>query len=94
MEYKEMIKGFIEQAVNFGLKVEERRGLSRSGRSRMMKVVSMIDEKLVELTDMILDQEKPQIKLLEKIGQPCSLLVVVRVNPHKKGDFNPVSISG
>lgn len=75
LEYKEMIKGFIEQAVNFGLKVEERRGLSRSGRSRMMKVVSMIDEKLVELTDMILDQEKPQIKLLEKIGQLQGLLV-------------------
>ncbi len=75
LEYKEMIKGFIEQAVNFGLKVEERRGLSRTGRSRMMKVVSMIDEKLVELTDLILDQEKPQIKLLEKIGQLQGLLV-------------------
>lgn len=75
LEYKEMIKGFVEQAVNFGLKVEEHRGLSRSGRSRMMKVVSMIDEKLVELTDMILDQEKPQIKLLEKIGQLQGLLV-------------------
>lgn len=75
LEYKEMIKGFIEQAVNFGLKVEERRGLSRSGRSRMMKVVSMVDEKLVELTDLILDQEKPQIQLLEKIGQLQGLLV-------------------
>lgn len=75
LEYKEMIKGFIEQAVHFGLQVEERRGLSRSGRSRMMKVVSMVDEKLVELTDMILDQEKPQIRLLEKIGQLQGLLV-------------------
>ncbi len=75
LEYKEMIKGFVEQAVNFGLRVEEHRGLSRSGRSRMMKVVSMIDEKLVELTDMILDQEKPQIKLLEKIGQLQGLMV-------------------
>lgn len=75
LEYKEMIKGFVEQAVNFGLKVEERRGLSRSGRSRMMKVVSMIDEKLVELTDMVLDQERPQIRILEKIGQLQGLLV-------------------
>lgn len=75
LEYKDMIKGFVEQAVNFGLKIEERRGLSRSGRSRMMKVVSMIDEKLVELTDMILDQEKPQIKLLEKVGQLHGLMV-------------------
>lgn len=75
LEYKEMIKGFVDQAVNFGLKVEERRALSRSGRSRMMKVVALVDEKLVELTDMILDQEKPQIKLLEKIGQLQGLLV-------------------
>lgn len=75
LEYKEMIRGFVEKAVNSGLKVEERRGLSRSGRSRMMKVVTMIDEKLVELTDMVLDQEKPQMKLLEKIGQLQGLLV-------------------
>lgn len=75
LEYKEMIKGFVEQAVTFGLKVEERRGLSRSGRSRMMKVVSLIDEKVVELTDMILDQERPQIRILEKIGQLQGLLV-------------------
>lgn len=75
LEYKEMIKGFVEEAVLYGLRVEERRSNSRTGRSKMMKIVATIDEKLLELTDMALDQEKPQIKLLEKIGQIQGLLV-------------------
>lgn len=75
VEYKKMIKGFIEDAVQFGIRVEERRGLSRRGRSKVLKVVSTIDEKLLDLTNEILSQEKKQIRVLEKIGQIQGLLV-------------------
>lgn len=75
VEYKEMIKSFIEEAVEFGIKVEERRGLSRRGRSKVLKVVATVDEKLIELTDAVLSQEKRQIAILEKIGQIQGLLV-------------------
>lgn len=75
IEYKKMIKGFVEDAVEFGLRVEERRGLSRRGRSKVLKVVSTIDEKLLDLTNEILNKEKKQIKVLEKIGQIQGLLI-------------------
>lgn len=75
LDYKNMIKGFIAEAVEFGLKVEEKRGLSRRGRAKVLKVVSTIDEKLIELTDEILNQEKRHIRVLEKIGQIQGLLV-------------------
>jgi len=75
VEYKNMLKGFVEEAVAFGLKVEERRGLSRRGRSKVLKVVATIDERVIELTDAILSQEKKQIKILEKIGQIQGLLI-------------------
>jgi len=74
-EYKEMIKGFIEEAVNFGLKVEERKGMNRGSRGKILRVVSKIDEKLLELTDAIIGEENSKIKILEKIGQIQGLLV-------------------
>jgi len=75
VEYREMIKGFVEEAVQEGYKIEERRGFSRSGRTRVMRTVKEIDKQLVELTNLILGQEKKQIRLLEKIGQIQGLLV-------------------
>ncbi len=75
VEYREMIKGFIEEAVEKGYKIEERRGFSRTGRTRVMRTVKEIDKQLVELTNLILGQEKKQIRLLEKVGQIQGLLV-------------------
>ncbi len=75
IEYREMIKGFVEEAVEKGYKIEERRGFSRTGRTRVMRTVKEIDKQLVELTNLILGQEKKQIRLLEKIGQIQGLLV-------------------
>ncbi len=74
-EYKEMVKGFVEEAVTFGLKIEERRGLSRSSRSKVLRVVSAVDKKLLELTDIIIAQEESKIKILKKVGEIQGLLV-------------------
>lgn len=75
MDYKAMVKGFIEEAVEHGLKIDERRGFSRGGRSRVLRTVSAIDQKLLELTDMIIKQEEKQINLLKKVGEIKGLLV-------------------
>ena len=75
VEYRDMIKGFVEEAVEEGYKIEERRGFSRSGRTRVMRTVKEVDKQLVELTNMILGQERKQIRLLQKIGQIQGLLV-------------------
>jgi uncharacterized protein YaaR (DUF327 family) len=74
-EYKEMVKGFVEEAVTFGLRIEERRGMSRSTRSKVLRVVSAVDSKLLELTDIIIAQEESKIKILQKVGEIQGLLV-------------------
>lgn len=73
--YKEMVTAFIEEAVNFGLKVVERRGHGRVGKSKVMRMVSMIDEKMINLTEALLVQEKSSINLLGKIGEIEGLLL-------------------
>lgn len=73
--YKEMVKSFVEEAVTLGLKVVERRGHGRAGRSKVMRMVSMIDEKMINLTEDLLKQEQSSIKLLSKIGEIEGLLL-------------------
>jgi uncharacterized protein YaaR (DUF327 family) len=75
VEYKKMIKEFLEEAVDVALKLDERRSFSRSARTSILRTVSNIDEKLIELTDMIIKKERKQIRLLEKIGEIQGLLV-------------------
>ncbi len=75
IQYKKLVKGFIEEALQMGLKIEERRGYSRVGRTKALKIVSLIDEKLIELTDEFLNSERKSIRLLEKVGELQGLLV-------------------
>lgn len=75
LDYKKMVKNFIKEAVEYGLKVEEKRGFSRGGRGRSLRTVSNIDERLINLTNAILSQEKKQINILDKIGEIQGLLV-------------------
>ena len=77
LDYKKMVKGFIEEAVKYGIKIEEKRGFRRGGRGRVLRTVSNIDSKLTQLTDAILKKEKKQINLLEKIGEIQGLLISI-----------------
>lgn len=74
-EYKKMVKDFVEDAVEYGLKISERRGFSRAGRSKIMRTVSSVDDKLLELTDIILKQETKQLNILKKVGEIEGLLI-------------------
>jgi len=79
LEYKKMVKNFIEDAVDFGLKINARRGYGLSGRTKILRTVSTVDKRLVELTDIIMKQESKGIKLLEKVGQIEGLLINIFV---------------
>lgn len=73
--YKKLVKSFLEDALKMSLKIEERRGYSRVGRTKALKIISMVDEKLIELTDEFLSTERKGIRLLEKVGELQGLLV-------------------
>ncbi len=75
VQYKNMVKSFVSEAVEYAFAIEERRGLSRMGRSKVLKVVAQIDDQLIAITDNFLAQERSRIKLLSKIGELQGLLM-------------------
>lgn len=73
--YKELVKSFIEEAVDYGLKLAEKRGYGRAGRNKILRSVENIDEKLLQLTDLVLQKETKHINILGKVGEIKGLLV-------------------
>lgn len=73
--FKGLIKRFVKEAVENGLTVENSRSFDLYGNSRTLTIVKELDEKLIQLTEELLDQEKPSIELLERIGEIKGLLI-------------------
>ncbi len=74
-EYKDLIRGFIEETVHKGFEMREKRGFSRMGRAKVLRTVAEVDAKLVELTNLILKREHKEITVLRKVGEIQGLLV-------------------
>ena len=75
VKFKRLIKGFLEETVYHGLSLKNRQNFSPDGHSHELTIVSEIDEKLVELTDDIMSQEKKTVDLLGLIGDIKGLLI-------------------
>jgi len=73
--YKRMIKSFVDEVVKNGYEVNERRSFSRAGRAKVMRTVSEIDAKLVDLTNLIIKREHKEINVLKKVGEIKGLLI-------------------
>lgn len=73
--YKALVRSFIEETVSKGLALRERRGFSRTGRSKIMRTVEEVDAKLVELTNLILKREHKELGVLKKVGEIQGLLI-------------------
>ena len=73
--FKMLIKRFLQEAVNQGLEMKQSHTWNRFGEGRRLKIVETIDERLVELAQEILDEEKETIDLLDKIGEIKGLLI-------------------
>lgn len=73
--YKELIKKFMDETVKLSIELEDRVSYDRLGRTKKMKIIKEIDRKLLELTDLTLQKELDQIKILDQIGEIKGLLV-------------------
>ena len=73
--YKKLVKEFMEDAVNNGLKLEEQRGFNRRGRTKVYKIVKEVDKKLIDLTNAVLDKEKNGLNILNLVGEIKGLLI-------------------
>lgn len=74
-KFKRMIKEFLQMAVYEGLEVKETRSFNTSSFSHQLVTVREIDEKLVQLTEDVMDQERKTVDLLALIGEIEGLLV-------------------
>lgn len=74
-KFKRMIKEFLQETVYKGLKLKHDHNFTSNYYSQKLTTVEEIDEKLVELTEDVLDQEKKTVDLLGAIGEIRGLLV-------------------
>ncbi len=79
VDYKKSVKEFVNTAVEFAFEIIDRKGKSRMGRSKILKIVSQVDEELVKITEEFLSEERSKLNLLEKIGELGGLLTNIYV---------------
>lgn len=74
-KYKRLIKDFVKESVQYGMNLKHSRSWNPNGQTRKLTIVESVDEKLAELTDAVMDQEKGSIDLLGIIGEIKGLLI-------------------
>lgn len=74
-KFKRMVKDFLQKTVYNGLDLQKSHSFSLEGQSHKLVIVKEIDEKLIELTEEIMNQEKKAVDLLGVIGEIKGLLI-------------------
>lgn len=74
-KYKKMVKEFLRDAVNNGLELQEHFGFNQRGTTRIHKLVKQVDQKLIDLTNNVLQNEADSLTLLKNVGEIKGLLI-------------------
>lgn len=74
-KFKRMVKGFLQETINNGLHLQKSHSFGLEGQNRKLAIVKEVDEKLIELTEEIMNQEKRTVDLLGLIGEIKGLLI-------------------
>lgn len=75
VKFKRLVKGFLKETVYNGLELEKSHNFSMEGHSQELMIVKAVDEKLIELTEEVMNNEKKTVDLLGLIGEIKGLLV-------------------
>jgi uncharacterized protein YaaR (DUF327 family) len=73
--YKQLVKRFVKEAVDYGMNLKQSRNWTSQGQSKTYRLVEEVDKRLVELTESMLTKEGKSIDLLQKIGEIKGLLI-------------------
>jgi len=74
-KYRGLIKDFLNEVVNRSHKFSRENFLDRRGRHRVYGIIRLVDEKLDEVAQLLVEDEKKQIDVLGKIGEIEGLLL-------------------
>lgn len=75
IEYKAMIKEFLEHTVRFSYKYSKESKFGRDGSYKIMGIVKKVDEELESLTQEMMNSEKDKLKIVDKISGLQGMLV-------------------
>ena len=73
--FKQLVKRFLKETVEHGMDLSEHISWGAGGSVSSMQIVKLIDEKLIELTENMMESESESIHLLNKIGEIKGLLI-------------------
>lgn len=74
-KFKHLVKGFLEETVYNGLDLNKSHHFRFNGESQELALVKEIDEKIIELTEDVMNQEKKSVDLMGMIGEIKGLLI-------------------
>ena len=74
-KYRTLIKDFTNEIVNRSHKFSRENFLDRRGRHRVYGIIRLVDEKLDELAQELVKDEKDTISILAKVGEIRGLLL-------------------
>lgn len=75
VKFKRMIKSFLKETVSHGLTLNKSNQFSFDGQHRELTIINEVDNKLMKLTDEVMNQEKKTVDLLDIIGEIKGLLI-------------------
>jgi uncharacterized protein YaaR (DUF327 family) len=73
--YRELVKGFMNEVVNRSHEFSRENFLDRRGRHRVYGIIRLVDEKLDELAQELVKEEKDSISILAKVDEIRGLLL-------------------
>lgn len=74
-KFKRLIKDFLKETVSSGYQLHKSHSFGFNGHNRKLTILKEIDEKLLELTDEIMNREKKSVNILGLIGEIKGLLI-------------------
>lgn len=74
-KYREMIKGFMNEVVSRSHTFERENFLDRKGRHRVYGIIKLVDQRMDELAQELVKDEKDNIKILGMVGDIQGLLL-------------------
>ena len=74
-KYQEQVRRFLARVLGDAYKLQERIVRDQRGRQKVMTVIGLVDDKMGELADMIVKEEKDRLGILAKIDEIRGLMI-------------------
>jgi len=75
LDYKNIVKQFIGESLSFGMQLSEKQSFNSNGGMKTHQLVEVIDQKLIEVQDEVLNNENEGLNTLRLVGEIKGLLI-------------------